>query len=82
METTAKISLLTCPLGLPGGSVVKNPPCNAGGWVWSLGPEDPQEMTTHSSVLAWDILHLAGAVHGVAKESDTTYQLNNNMYFT
>ena len=40
--------------------VVKNPPANAGdagAWVCSLGPEDPleEEMTTHSSVLAWRI---------------------------
>ena len=44
----------------PGGSVVKNPPANAGdkGWgVQSLGWEDPQEkeIMTHSSILAWRI---------------------------
>ena len=44
----------------PGGSVVKNPPANAGDrgqGVQSLGWEDPQEkeMTTHSSILAWRI---------------------------
>ena len=45
--------------GFPGGSVLKNPPANAGDrcgfdlWVW----EDPleKEMATHSSVLAWEI---------------------------
>ena len=46
--------------GFPGGSVVKNPPANAGDvemWVQSLGQEDPleKEMTTHSSILAWKI---------------------------
>ena len=49
--------------GFPGGSVVKNPPANAGascrrhGSVWSLDPKDPleEEMATHSSVLAWEI---------------------------
>ena len=53
-------------------------------WVHSLGGEDPleQEMATHSSILAWKIpwteeprgLH---TVLGVAKELDTTYQLNS-----
>ena len=39
---------------------VKNPPANAGDievWFQSLGWEDPleEEMTTHSSILAWRI---------------------------
>ena len=43
-----------------GGSVVKNPPANAGDsetWVQSLGQEDPleKEMATHSHILAWEI---------------------------
>ena len=40
--------------GLPGGSVVKNPPANAGDAVPSLGREDPleKEMAMHSSILA------------------------------
>ena len=45
-------------LGFPGGSVVKNPPANAGeSLVRSLGQEDPpeKEMATHSSILAWEI---------------------------
>ena len=44
-------------MGLPGGSVVKNPPANAGDMVLSLGQEDPleKEMATHSSILAWEI---------------------------
>ena len=43
--------------GLPGGSVGKESACNAGDPVRFLGPEDPleQEMTTHSSILAWSI---------------------------
>ena len=28
-------------MGVPGGSVVKNPPANTGDVVWSLGQEDP-----------------------------------------
>ena len=52
---------MTCSLekGFPDGSMVKNPPANA----WDAGLivevwEDPleEEMTTHSSVLAWEIL--------------------------
>ena len=44
-------------MGFPGGSVVKNPPANAGDVGSSLGWEDPleEEMVTHSSILAWKI---------------------------
>ena len=44
--------------GFLGGSVVKNPPANAGDMVQSLGREDPleEEMATHSCILAWEIL--------------------------
>ena len=40
--------------------------------VQSLGWEDPleEEMTTHSSILAWEIPWTE--VHGVTKDSDTT----------
>ena len=46
--------------GLPGGSVVKNPPVmqeTQEMWVRSLVLEDPLEesMATHSSVLTWEI---------------------------
>ena len=52
-------------------------------WVCSLGQEDPleKEMATHSSILAWEIPWTEAweaIVHEVAKESDTTQQLNNN----
>ena len=47
--------------GFPGGSVVKNPPVNAGDTeirALSLGQEDhlEEEVATHSSILAWKIL--------------------------
>ena len=44
-------------LGFPGGSVVKNPPANAGDMGWSQVQEDPleREMATHSSILTWEI---------------------------
>ena len=44
-------------LHFPGGSVVKNPPANAGDEVQSPGQEDPlkEEMAAHSSILAWEI---------------------------
>ena len=47
-------------------------------WVGSLGQEDPveKEMTTHSSILIWEIPWTEGTwwatVHGVTEESDTT----------
>ena len=58
-------------MGFPGGSVVKNPPANAGDTGPSLGREDPleKEMATHSRNPtdrgAWP-----ATVHGVAKELD------------
>ena len=41
--------------GFPSGSVVKNPPADAGNRVQSQGQEDPQEkeMANHSGILAW-----------------------------
>ena len=47
----------------------------------SLGQEDPleKEIASHSSFLAWEIPWAWRAtVHGVAKESDTTWRLTNN----
>ena len=61
--------------GLPGGTVVKNSPMQETEetWVQSLGQEDPlkKEMTTYSSILAWEIHRGAW---WVPKESDTTQQ--------
>ena len=44
-------------MGFSGGSVVKNPPAMQEMQVWFLGGEDSleKEMTTHSSILAWEI---------------------------
>ena len=43
--------------GFPGGSVVKNPPADAGDMDLIPGLEDSLEkgMATHSSILAWRI---------------------------
>ena len=43
--------------GFFGGSTVKNSPAVQETWVRSLGREDPleKELTTHSSILAWEI---------------------------
>ena len=45
-------------MGFPGGSGIKNLPAKQELWVSSLGHEDPleEEMATHSSILAWEIL--------------------------
>ena len=42
-------------LGLPGGSVVKNPLAMQETWVQSLSQEDllEEEMATHSSIRVW-----------------------------
>ena len=56
-------------------------------WVGSLGQEDPleEDIATHSSILALKNPVDRGAwwatVHGVAKELDTTQQLNNNQKY-
>ena len=44
-------------MGFPSGLVVKNLPAIQEMQMWSLGQEDPleKEMTTHSSILAWEI---------------------------
>ena len=47
-------------MGFPGDLAVKNLPANAGddpGFDPSLSQEDPleKEMTTHSSILSWEI---------------------------
>ena len=53
----------------PGGSVVKNPPANAGDLVHSLGWENPleKEMATHPSILLWRIPGTGAVAHGFAK---------------
>ena len=62
---------------LPGGSVVKNLPADAGDVLQSLGWGDPveKEMATHSSVLAWEI-PWAEEPHGLqfmeSQEADMT----------
>ena len=53
------------------------------GWKDPLG----KEMTTHPSILAWEIAIDRGTwqdtVHRVSKQSDVTLQLkNNNMHIT
>ena len=63
--------------------MVKNLPAMWKIQVQSLGQEDPLKkgMATPSSILASRIRgqrNLAATVHRVTKESDTTYQLNNN----
>ena len=57
--------------GFPDGSVIKNPPANAGDVVRSLGREDPleKEMAIHASILAWENPMDRGAWGG--KELDT-----------
>ena len=61
--------------GFPGGSVVKNLPAMQETQVQSLGQKEPQEkeMATMERGAWW------ATVHGVAKESDRTQQLNNKL---
>ena len=72
--------------GLPAGSVVKNPACNAGDMedvssIPGLGrsPGERNGNQLQYSCLGNGVDRGAcGLVYGVAKESDTTEQLNNN----
>ena len=50
------ITLVSDTMGLPGGSVIKNPSMREM-LVQSLGQKDPleEEMATHSSLLSWEI---------------------------
>ena len=51
-------------------------------WVQCLRWEDPleKEMASHSSILVWEIAWTEepGRLHGVAKESNMTWRLNNS----
>ena len=53
------VKFCTSEMGFPGDLAVKNLPANADdpGFDPSLSQEDPleKEMTTHSSILAWEI---------------------------
>ena len=67
-------------LEFPGGSVVKNPPANAGdaGSIHRLGGPPEKEMATHLSILAWEIpwTEEPGGLQPMgSQESDTTQQL-------
>ena len=64
-------------IGFPDGSVVKNPPANAGGMGSTPGFErSPGEENTHSSILASEVpwTEEPGGLHspGGGKESDLT----------
>ena len=63
-------------VGFPGGSVVENPPANAGdaGTILWLGRCSGEEMTTHSSILAWEIpgTEEPGRLQPMDSQSDKT----------
>ena len=63
-------------VGFPDGSVVKNPPTNAGDTSPSLGEEDPleEEMETHASILAWEIpwTEESGRLHSMGSQKSWT----------
>ena len=57
LQTRLNLMLYYLPPGFPGGSMVKNPPTNAGdaGLIPGLGRSPGRGHATHSSVLAWRI---------------------------
>ena len=64
-------------MGFPGGSVGKESACHAGdlGLIPGSGRSPGEEMTTHSSILAWEISRTeepGGLQSMVSEESDTT----------
>ena len=46
---------LNSSMGFPGGSVIKNPPANAGDAGLIPGSGLEKEMATHSNILAWEV---------------------------
>ena len=63
-------------MGFPGSTVIENPHASARdardtGLILGLGRYPEEQMTTHSSILAWKIPQIRGAwrvtVHGIAK---------------
>ena len=72
--------------GFPGGSVLKNPPANAGDRVQSLGWEDlpEKEVAANSSSLVWEVPwteELAGLQSMGSQKSQTRLkQLNNEVF--
>ena len=64
--------------GFPGGSVVKNLPAKQEMSVWSLARADPleKEVTTHSSILAWET-PLTEVPHGL--QSMGSQRVGNNL---
>ena len=79
---------LSIYLGRPGGSVVKNLPASPGdsGSIPGLGRSpgegncDPLQYSCLENPM--DRGACWATVHGVTKESDSTYQLNNSMYLS
>ena len=67
-----KFFCLSTYVGFPDGSVVKNPPANAGDMdsIPGLGRSLENEMATYSHILVWEIPWTEGAwwatVHGVS----------------
>ena len=70
-------------MGLPGGSLVKNLPVNAGDMGMIPGQEDPLEkkITTQSSILAWRLpwTEEPGGLQSMgSQELNTIEQLNHH----
>ena len=71
-------------MDFPGGSVVKNPPANAGdagsipGWGRCPGEGNGNPLQLSCLGSAMDRGAWRATVHGVAQESEMSEQLNNN----
>ena len=76
------VSNASIALGVPGGSVVKNPPAKQETWVQSLGQEYSleKEMATHCSILAWKIpwIEEPGRLQSMGSQRVVHYLGTNN----
>ena len=87
VPSTSEIPELLLPsVGFPDGSVVKNPPTNAGdaGSIPGSGRSPGDGNGNHSSILAWRIPwmeELGGLQSTGCKESDTTERLHFHLIY-
>ena len=86
-QAVTNLSTCVTHVGFPGGLVVKNPPVNAGdtGSIPGSGrsPGEGNGGPLQDSCLGNPMgrVTLQAVVHGVKKESDTTYWLKNNVKY-
>ena len=87
IHSCIKFPLMFISTGFPGGSVIKNPPADAGdardiGLIPESGRSPGKEIAIHSSILAWKIpfsRDLVGYSLWSCQESDMTEELSRSV---